>query len=413
MTEPAGPSPYRWPIVGLAFLMNFVTGGWIFLALPYFLPAMEADLGLSTAAAQFLFGAIPLAMIVSYFLGGVAGLRFNLRDVVAAGGLLLGGSAVLRGVIPTYSVGIGASLMAGTGIGLAVPCYITILSKWFPPNELGLANGLRLAGVVAGAAAGQGLVGPYLLRSVGSWQTAQVVIGLAALLTTVLWTVTYRDPQPGEAPVDEEDRPEPVVFDTDVIALLKHAFSVADMVLLAAVMFMVYFSGQGFLGLFPTWLQTMPFIEDGAVGFYSSLVFLFSLAGMIVIPTWSDRVGRRKPFLHLTIALALGGAVVVGLASSPAMIVLASLLGGFGGGAIFPIVLSIPGEHPEIGPELSGMAVGFIYSLGQIGGTLGPTLTGMAYDHGAIPLSVAVVGLSRLLTFPLVFPLSETGSPNE
>lgn len=408
MSEPSGPSPYRWPIVALAFLMNFVTGGWIFLALPFFLPAMETDLGISTGAAQFLFGAIPLAMIVSYFLGGVAGLHFKLRDVVTVGGALLGLSALLRGAFPTYAVGIGASLMAGAGIGLAVPCYISALSKWFPSDELGLANGLRLAGVVAGAAAGQGLVGPFLLRTVGSWETTQMVIGTVAILTTLLWFFTYRDPPSGT--VDEADGgPEPVVLKTDVISLLKHAFSVTDMVLLAAIMFMVYFSGQGFLGLFPTWLNAMPFIEDGAVGFYSSLVFLFSLTGMIVIPTWSDRVGRRKPFLHLTIALALAGAIVVALASSPLTIVLASLLGGFGGGAIFPIILSIPGEHPDIGPEFSGMAVGFIYSLGQIGGTIGPTLTGIAYDYGAIPLSVAVVGVSRLLTFPLVFPLGETG----
>ncbi len=156
----------------------------------------------------------------------------------------------------------------------------------------------------------------------------------------------------------------------------------------------------------------MPFIAENSVGFYSSLVFVFSIIGMIVIPTWSDRVGRRKPFLYLAVLFALAGAVVIGLATSPWMVVLATLLGGLGGGGTLPILLSIPGEHPEIGPELSGMAVGFFYSVGQIGGTAGPPLTGLAFDYWGIPLSVAVVAMGRLLTVPILLPLSETGSRN-
>lgn len=403
------PSAYRWLIMILIFFLNFVTTGWIFLALPYFLPEVEADLGLSTAAAQFLFGAIPLALIVTYFLGGMAGLYFSLRNMVAIGGFLVGFSAVLRGMVPTYTGGVTSSLLAGAGIGLAVPCYISVLSKWFPPEELGLANGLRLAGVTGGAAVGQGLVGPYFLRYVGSWEVTQIAIGVTAVLVTILWTLTYRDPHSHETAEASEGTAEPFPGESDLLPTIKHFFSVTDMVLLAGIMFLVYFSTQGFIGLLPTWLDRMPFIEDGLVGFYSSLVHVFSLGGMIVIPILSDRVGRRKPFLYLALTLAMLGAIIISLANSPAIVVLAMFLGGIGGGSIFPIVLSIPGEHPEIGPELSSLAVGLIYSLGQIGGTMGPPLTGMAFDYGVIPLSASVVALVHLLTLPIVFPLSEKG----
>ncbi len=393
------------------FGMNFVTTGWVFLALPYFLPEIEADLGLSTAETQIFFGAIPLALIGSRFLGGIVSLRYRLLDVVAVGGFLLGSSAVLRGLVPTYAGGIASSLIAGLGQGVVVPCYIAGVAKWFPTDELGLANGIRGAGTTAGGAVGQGLVGPYLLSYFGSWKAAQVGIGFTAVAMTILWVLLYRDPdEDDETGGPGAETPASEASDRSITSNLIHTVSVTDVLLLSGFMSLVFFGVQGFIGMFPTWLKHLPFVPEGSVGFYSSINLVFAMIGTIVIPLGSDRAGRRKPFMYFALVLMLSGMVTLFSATAPWMVLLAAILGGLGGGGMFPIVLSIPGEHPEIGPELSGVAVGLIFAIGQIGGVVGPPLTGLAFDVGTFTLSVAVVGVCNVLALPFLLPLSETGS---
>lgn len=400
-------SSFRWVVLGLSFLLSFVTVGWLFLGLPIFLPAMREDLEVGIAAMQLVFGAISFALIFTNFLGGVAGVRFSLRRVVGAGSVLLALSALIRGLFPTYAAALLASVMAGAGVGLAEPNFIAVLSRWFPSGELGMANGIRMAGVTTGAGTAQGLVAPLLMDSLGGWQTTQLAMGSVVLGASLLWFLVYRDPAPAEDGRAPTGNPPP--FDTELIPLLKRMFSTPDMVLLGGIMVLVLFSAQSFMGMLPAWLDGMDFVPSGRIGFYSSLVFWFSLVGQVTLPGLSDRVGRRKPFVHLSALLALGGVLVVSAASGPLGLVAAGLFGGLGGGALFPLLMSIPGEHPEVGAALSGLGVGFLYSVGQLGGTVGPPLSGWAFGAGGILASVLTVGLPYVLLMALVPGLTETG----
>lgn len=397
---------FRWVVLILSFLLSFVTVGWLFLGLPIFLPAMGEELGVGVAAVQFVFGAISFALIFTNVLGGMAGVRYSLRTVVGIGALLLGASALIRGTLPTYPAALVASVVAGAGVGLAEPNFIAVLSRWFPSRELGLANGIRMAGVTTGAGTAQGVVAPYLMESLGGWKATQVVMGAVVLGTALLWFVLYRDPSP-----EERDAPRDVETGTDLrlVPLLKRMLSVPDMVLLGIIMVLVLFSAQSFMGMLPTWLDAMEFVPAGRIGFYSSLLFWFSLVGQLSLPGLSDRAGRRKPFLYLSVLLALGGVLAVTVTTSPLGLVLAGLFGGLGGGAIFPLIMSIPGEHPRVGSALSGLGVGFLYSVGQLGGTVGPPLSGYAFGLGGILTSALTVGVPYLLLLGLVPWLTETG----
>lgn len=402
------PAPwFRWVVLVLSFLLSFVTVGWLFLGLPIFLPAMGEELDVGVAAVQFVFGAISFVLIFTNFLGGVAGVRYSLRNVVGIGALLLGTSALIRGTLPTYPAALLASVIAGAGVGLAEPNFIAVLSRWFPSRELGLANGIRMAGVTMGAGTAQGVVAPFMTEALGGWKATQIAMGALVLGISLLWFVLYRDPIPeerGSHPAVESET------GTDLIPLLKRMFRIPDMVLLGAIMVLVLFSAQSFMGMLPTWLHAMDFVPAGRIGFYSSLLFWFSLVGQLSLPGLSDRVGRRKPFVFLSVLLALGGVLAITVTSSPLGLVMAGLFGGLGGGAIFPLLMSIPGEHPEVGPAWSGLGVGFLYSVGQLGGTAGPPLSGYAFGLGGVFVSALTVGFPYLLLLGLIPWLTETGA---
>lgn len=402
-------SPFRWIVLVLSFLLSFVAVGWVFLALPIFFPAMGEDLGVGPAAVQFIFGAISLVLIVTNFAGGVAGVRFSLRGVIGLGGLCLGASAVLRGLIPTYGAALLASGLAGCGVGLAEPNFIAALSRWFPSRELGLANGARIAGVTAGGGTAQGIIAPMLMETLGGWQSTQLAMGMIVLLVSGVWLVVYRDPRPEDTEDSREENEHASLPDTDLIPLFQRMLSVRDMVILAGIMVLLLFSAQSFMGMLPTWLDGMVFVPEGQVGFYSSLFFWFSLVGQLTLPALSDVLGRRKPILYLSVGLAVTGTLLVVLATSTVWVVAAGSVGGLGGGAIFPLLLAIPGEHPEVGPALSGLGVGFLFSLGQVGGTIGPPITGYAFSLGGLTASALTAAVPYLMLALLIPWMAETG----
>ena len=135
---------------------------------------------------------------------------------------------------------------------------------------------------------------------------------------------------------------------------------------------MVYFLFMGtftsFSGNFPEALEIIHNISPATAGLIASLLTGGGILGNLLVPTISDRIGLRKPFVY--------GAVIIipvclffawQLAPSAASWVLV-FLGGIGVGSLPPIVLTLPLELPEIGHEHVGGATGLILSAMSLGG---------------------------------------------
>lgn len=407
------PSSYRWIIMALGFLTAFIMTGWVFLSLPVFLPYIGDDLGLNEAAVQFIFGIVALVRIGSSLLGGFFGDRYSLKWVVGLGGVLVGLSALLRSWVPGYGGALTASVLLGGGLGVVLPSLIGIMAHWFPPEELAMANGIRLVGTLSGAAVGQGVVAGLLLEWLGHWRAAQVVLGILALMTAVLWILVYRqpdsetDPDPSQVPGGV-----PAVADHSLFEAARRVFGVRDMVIMACAFIVGAVGTQGNLGLLPTWLGRVETIGRNAAGFYSSLWFWALVPGALVWPVVSDRIGYRKPIIYTMFLVALTGrgVFIVGIYVKSLPLLVGGLVGGaFGAGGILPLLFSIPGEHPEVGPEWTATAIGFLFALSQLGGSVGPPLGGAVLDYAGILPSMITLLVPSVLSASLYVLISETG----
>lgn len=102
------------------------------------------------------------------------------------------------------------------------------------------------------------------------------------------------------------------------------------------------------------------------------------------------------------VACGLAGAVgMVGLiVAQSVLIVLLSLglVGTFVIGGLSPLIRAIPIEMDGIGPQLTAVATGLIFTVGEIGGFAGPFLIGLLHDvTGSFAPALGVLAAASLL----------------
>ena len=106
---------------------------------------IQADLGLSETAVQWLVTAYALSTAAFVALGGRLGDIFGHRIVVIAGILLFAGSSLMCGLTPTAATSepwlIFFRVLQGVGGALLIPSATVLVLDAFPPKERG--KGLR------------------------------------------------------------------------------------------------------------------------------------------------------------------------------------------------------------------------------------------------------------------------------
>jgi len=123
----------------------------------------------------------------------------------------------------------------------------------------------------------------------------------------------------------------------------------------------------------------------------------------------SDKIGRRKPIL--IIGTAVSGLCVLTYSSlSGPPLILMLIIAGAGIGALAPVLLTMPIEMKEIGPELAATAVGFMMIFQSVSGFLGPIITGKLIDvTGSNLAGFIFMGGAVIIAAVFAIPLKETG----
>src|SRR5262249_19799087 len=130
----------------------------------------------------------------------------------------------------------------------------------------------------------------------------------------------------------------------------------------------------------------------------SLIASLLLVIDMPFAPLWgafSDRVGRRRPFVILAFAVYLLGSLTVPfLAQTHSVAALVLTIGGMGIGCamFFPAALTIPAE--TVTPDRAGAAYGLFFTAQVAGMLVGPMTIGQILD-AATPL-LAFPGLSAI-----------------
>lgn len=374
------------------------------------------DVNLGIGAAAYGFGAG--VFFVAYALLGIPsnlvlhrlGARRWLALLMVLWGLLSCSMALVTGPV-SFAV---LRLLLGAAEAGFFPGVILYITYWFPERERGRATGVFQSAVAVASIIGNPLGGLLLgLHGWGGldgWQWMFLIEGAPTVLLALAtpWLLTDR-PEHARwlTPEERDDLAARIAADAPPASAAppqRASEVVRDSRVLRLVL--IYFAIQiGVYGVtfwLPALVRRIGGLGDLGTGTISALPWLFALAGVLVLPWWSDRSGRRRtPLVTALVMTALGLVGAVLLPPVPAVGSLCVAAFGFLGAQ--PVFWTVP---PTIltGPQGAG-AIALISGMGNVGGFVGPYVMGItesATGSGAAGLyvvaGVVAVGILTALS---------------
>jgi cyanate permease len=374
------------------FLFTF---SWFSLA-AYLVPVVE-ELGLSGVEAGLVTGAVQLSYIPLSLISGLAIDRLGSRRSLGTGLLIIGIAHVMRGLSTGFAALLSATLLLGVG-GTAVTFGLPkLVSELFPADRSGTMSSVYMVGATLGSATvfatARPLVGPLL----GGWRPFFRYTGVAVVAFAVLWLVVSRYLW---GRVDRIEGSDDQTFSLDSIRSdLRSVFTHYGLLLLVVVGTMRLFINHGLSNWLPAILEARG-LTPALAGTLTSLFVLVRIAGIVGVPALSDRFGtRRLPIVGCGLAGTLGLLGLIAAGDVLTLTVSLVLVGTFVIGGVAPLVRAIPIEMDGIGPHLTAVANGLIFTVGEVGGFMGPFLTGLLRDlTGSFSPPLAVLAAASLAT---------------
>lgn len=138
-----------------------------------------------------MFSAFAYPYAAMQVLGGWLSDRFGPRRILAALSVVWAVGTILTGTCMGLATLIAVRVLVGVGEGGAFPAATRALAHWMPVRERGLAQGITHSAARLG-----GAVAPPVVLAIAmayGWRQSFVVLGLASLVWTVVWLVSFQD----------------------------------------------------------------------------------------------------------------------------------------------------------------------------------------------------------------------------
>ncbi|WP_419181130.1 MFS transporter [Haloarcula litorea] len=360
--------------------------------LPPLLPAIIADLGMTTLTAGVALGGLQAVYALTQFPSGRLSDRFTRPSLVVPGLVALAGAFLLLSAATTMWLFVAATVLVGVGKGLfAVPSRAQ-LSDLFVEKR-GRALGLYAAGtdlgglfaavggvVVTGSGALLALPGVDLRPPALGWRDPFAPVAVVLALVAVAYVAWNRDPyRLGRT-------------DVELVATLRRLATTRAQrdALVAFALF--YFVVGAWVNFLPTYLtRAKGFSEPVAAGLFA-VVFVVGLVVKPVAGLASDRVPRRA-VAGAGLLFGVGALAGVVLAASVALVAAAIAVYAVGYKTVFPVadaLLLDAAPDENVGGDLGAARAVFIGV-----GALGPVYMGLLADLASF--EVAFLGLGACL----------------
>lgn len=400
--------PYRWVVLAVFMLVNLmvqllwasyspVTGQ----AAAFF---HVSDLQIGLLAMSFMIAFIPLSLPASWAID-----TFGFRKAVGLGAVLMGVFALLRGL-----AGSNYALVLASTIGIAVAqpllmnSWTTVPAHWFQKDFRATAVGLVTLSGLIGIALGMVLT-PALLGWLQSLATLQLVYGVLAALSALLFVVLARD-DPPTPPAEDGEQVRALVLDGLKNALRNRMFWL---------LVFIQFLGMAIFNGVTTWIE--PIVRGRGygptvAGDLGALMLVGGVVGAIVLPALSDKQHKRKRYLFIGVLCSVP--FLIGLTFARALPLL--LVSAFGMGFFLisagPVAMQFATEITWPTPE--GTSNGVLQLFGQASVVFVFLMEAMRTSDGsftpslllAAGLLIACVGVITFLKEPAAsVPAPEAG----
>jgi len=355
-------------LIGIGTAISLLGDATLYTVLPS--PAIAAEAGVNLAMVGILLGANRAIRVI---LNGPMGMIY---DRLPRRGLLVASLSLGAGSSVIYALGYGfwplffGRILWGLAWSLLwIGCNAVVLDI-STNRDRGRNSGRYQMWFfigVAGASFLGGVFTDWLGFRGGLWLSS-TLIGLAALL----WLLFLPETRPQVPKTGRKSVPKAVKrpFDwrTVILAALPmfvYRFVIAGVIASTTILWLANLFGEqvNFLGL------AIPLATSS--GLFRSLVTLVSIAGAPVAGYLSDQIRKRWPVLGVTSFLG-----ALGLWFMSQNLLGLGLFGGFlsqiTGGSIGSLVPAISGDRVD--KLQHGRALGVIFTIGDLGSTLGPPI---------------------------------------
>ena len=373
---------YRWVMLALLCLGHGSFGLVSASLAPLITPILadtqmtRGEMGVVLGSWQFvyLFVAIPAAAMID---------RFGLKRVLFAGIAFVAVSEVCRAAAVSQFTMLGAVMVFGLGgpfISVGAP---KLVATWFSERQIGLALGIYTVspsvGSMIGVASANSLIIP---AASGSWRLTLLVFAAIPALAAVAWLLFAREPQAAAESRRGDDG-------SSMLGAFREVARIPVVRLVLVMAAGTFLFNHSFNNWLPEILRSGG-MDASTAGFWAAVPTLVAIGAALFIP----RVTTERwltPVQVLVFGLWAAAALLIAFSTGPTAY-LGLLLLGIGRGASTPLLMLTLLRSREIGPRLMATAAGLFFTAGEIGGVLGPSLTGVVADGtGGFATGLAVL----------------------
>lgn len=331
---------------------------------------------------------------------GVMADKFGKKLVLIPGFILFAVGQFSAGLMTTFFGFLIARLITGLGQGSYYGPQYAMSSEAIPLDKRGVSTAIINSGAGIGMAIG--LMGASFVAynlDLG-WRVPFYISAiLVFILSIAFWLFLKEKP---EGAIVSKQTSSTTVEEDDGLPLIK----VLTTVRMLAVYVVNFASNYGFymiLTWLPFYLQTERGIPAEQTGFFSSLVAFAAIPGAILFSRFSDRLGRRKPFILLLLPLAaVSLSLIVFVESWELVIVMLVLYGLIGKLGLDPIMISFVADRA---PKRGYSTIFSVFNCaGMAASIVAPLITGYISDvTGSMKLGfylasvLLVIGLACII----------------
>lgn len=373
----------RWQIISLLFaagVINYLHRA----ALGIAAPLLAEELKLSTSALGMVFSSFFIGYALFSFIGGWAADRFGAKRVISVAMATWSTSCAMTALAVGFKSLLAYRAIFGAAEGPFVSVTNKVVNTWFPHREVATAIGIVFCGTPLGGALAGPIVGFAALW--WGWRAAFIGAGALGFLWLALWVwLAVETPRhdaavsPQELEEIESSRPpvhEPVRL--PLAHYMARPSVLATGIAYFAYNYILYF----FLTWFPSYLVREQHLSLKSTSLASVLPWCMGILGQILGGLLSDFILQRSGRALFTRKFVLG----ICLSASGACVGLAGLLSTANSAvalmaiAVFFLYLSGTSYWGILQDTIPGRAMGsiggFVHSIANCAGIVGPAVTG-------------------------------------
>lgn len=365
---------YEWKAVALLAIGFGLVGLDRFIILPLY-PVMMRDLGLDYQDLGNISAVLALAWGLSSIFMGRLSDRIGRRKVIIPSVLVFSLLAGFSGL----ASGVGGLLLIRAVMGVAegafTPTSIAATAEASHPSRLGMNIGLQQAFFPLLGLGLAPIIATQLLLVVPSWRWVFVLVSVPGFFLAWALYKVLREPA-AQRPVSEGNHG----IGSDWLAALRYRNVVLNLAGMFCMLTSLFVSSV----MLPSYLTDYLHLGMQQMGFVMSAIGFGGFCGMVLMPTLSDRLGRKPVALISCMATGVALWLIIHTGAEPMTLFLLLFATTFFNFSMICMIVG-PLTSESVPPALISTATGLVVGIGEVfGGGVAPALAGYIAQHHGI-----------------------------